>query len=208
MNSDLLVVVLSLVMLVGSFGIGLLPALIKASNRLMNLISILGAGLLVGVALIIIIPEGMITLNEALNLPAEPIDAKVASVLLKETDLSLEDITRLHMPSGDSSGPNISMYLGGSLIFGFLVMLLIDQVFAILKERLSSHPEDHEGEYHNLDEQEAHINRISCKHVQNSVQSIHNEKNRRGMRSGSQYVYSPPRMLSDDYTQPSKDILI
>ena len=58
-------------MLVGSFAVGLLPAIIKASNRIMNLISIVGAGLLVGVALIIIIPEGMLTLNEALQAKAK-----------------------------------------------------------------------------------------------------------------------------------------
>ena len=47
-------------MFVGSFIIGSLPNFFE---KYMKLISIIGAGLLVGVALIIIIPEGFIELN-------------------------------------------------------------------------------------------------------------------------------------------------
>ena len=85
----MLVIVLSLVMFAGSFSVGLLPATIKASNRVMNLISILGAGLLVGVALIVIIPEGMVTLNEALESQrkTKPIDPTVATALISSWDL-------------------------------------------------------------------------------------------------------------------------
>ena len=65
MPPDLGIFLLSLVMLVGSFAISFLPTCLKASRRIMNLIAILGAGLLVGVALIVIIPEGTIALLEA-----------------------------------------------------------------------------------------------------------------------------------------------
>ena len=160
MNSDLLVIVLSIIMLVGSFSIGLLPALIKASNKFMNLVSILGAGLLVGVALIIIIPEGMITLNEALNPPDLHITTEMMDLLKKNVNISLSEVTRLHMPSENDQGPNVSFYLGGSLIFGFLIMLLIDQVFTIIKDKLTD-TDDARDEYHNLDEQENFINRVS-----------------------------------------------
>lgn len=149
MDSDMLVIVLSLVMFTGSFSVGLLPATIKASNRVMNLISILGAGLLVGVALIVIIPEGMVTLNQALESQKEKqaIDPTMAAALVKIGGFTKEQITRLHMPTEGEEHGSITWYLGGSLIFGFIIMLLLDQGFTILKERCGSkHEHDHESE--------------------------------------------------------------
>ena len=61
------ILLLSAVMFVGTFLMGFLPTFIKASPKIMNLISVFGAGLLVGVALIVIIPEGMLTLAGALE---------------------------------------------------------------------------------------------------------------------------------------------
>jgi zinc transporter 9 len=49
-------------MFVTTFLFGYIPTKIKTSQRLMNLISIYGAGLLVGAALIVIVPEGMLVL--------------------------------------------------------------------------------------------------------------------------------------------------
>ncbi len=67
MQADIGILVLCLVMFLGSFVVGFLPTCLKTSRRVMNLIAIFGAGLLVGVALIIIIPEGTLTLVEALK---------------------------------------------------------------------------------------------------------------------------------------------
>lgn len=193
MNSDLLVIVLSLTMLAGSFTIGLLPAMIKASNKFMNLISILGAGLLVGVALIIIIPEGMMTLNSALQ--AQHIGKYVA---LFNSELDIHEITELHMGSSDSIDKQVSMYLGSSLIFGFIIMLLIDQVFVIIKDRYGQ-IEDESGEYESLDYHEQLLKRTECKHMQNSVQSTRPKGCLRIKRSVSTKPTFLPR-LSEDYT--------
>ena len=197
----MLVIVLALVMFTGSFSIGLLPATIKASNRVMNLISILGAGLLVGVALIVIIPEGMITLNEALESQREAakIDPVVESVLIQIGGFTKQQITRLHMPSeGEQS--MISWYLGGSLIFGFIIMLLLDQGFTILKERWGKpHVHEHEDETEsNLTLRERLINRQEWKYIQNSV---HSSKGgwMRVVRCSS-LQQNVPRMLSNDFT--------
>ena len=46
-------------MFVVTFLFGYLPTKLSASQRIMNLISLFGAGLLVGAALIVIVPEGM-----------------------------------------------------------------------------------------------------------------------------------------------------
>lgn len=45
---------------------GYLPTKLKTSQRIMNLIAIFGAGLLVGAALVVIIPEGMLVLFQSI----------------------------------------------------------------------------------------------------------------------------------------------
>lgn len=67
MNSSLAVILLSLGMFIVTFAFGYLPTKIKTSKRIMNLISIFGAGLLVGAALIVIVPEGMEVLYDSLK---------------------------------------------------------------------------------------------------------------------------------------------
>ena len=63
----------------------------------MNLLSLFGAGLLVGAALIVIIPEGMSVLYESLE--------------------KTEIVGKLAL---------LNRYVGASLIAGFIVMLVVD----------------------------------------------------------------------------------
>ena len=65
MDNFLSLVLLALSMFLITMGLGLLPSKIKTSKYYLDLISIFGAGLLVGAALIIIVPEGMVVLVEA-----------------------------------------------------------------------------------------------------------------------------------------------
>lgn len=73
----------------------------------MTLLTLFGAGLLVGAALIVILPEGM-------------------SVLYK----SVEGLA-------DMDSETINRYTGASLVFGFIVMLLIDQGFQVIQAEAS-----------------------------------------------------------------------
>ena len=57
----------SLVMLFGSYAAGSLPLFVAMSEKNLHLVSVLGAGLLLGVALAVIIPEGLQTLIKAYN---------------------------------------------------------------------------------------------------------------------------------------------
>ena len=50
---------MSLAMFLGTFLLGWTPKMLKASDRVMNLISVFGAGMLVGAALIVVIPEAI-----------------------------------------------------------------------------------------------------------------------------------------------------
>ncbi|XP_014477381.1 PREDICTED: zinc transporter ZIP9-A [Dinoponera quadriceps] len=91
---------LSFVMFVGSCLAGSLPLVINLSEDKLHLVSILGAGLLVGTALAVIIPEG--------------IRALFSSGITNEKELH-SDLYSL---------------IGISLVLGFIFMLLIDQCSA------------------------------------------------------------------------------
>ncbi|XP_032689087.1 zinc transporter ZIP9 isoform X1 [Odontomachus brunneus] len=91
---------LSLVMLIGSCLAGSLPLIINLSEDKLQLVSILGAGLLVGTALAVIIPEGIRALFTT-GITSE-----------KEQHSDLHSL------------------IGISLVLGFIFMLLIDQCSA------------------------------------------------------------------------------
>ena len=64
-------VIFSLVMLFGSYAAGSLPLFMPMSEEKLHLVSVMGAGLLLGVAFAVIVPEGMQTLIKAFQLKAK-----------------------------------------------------------------------------------------------------------------------------------------
>lgn len=97
MEESAMLWVLSLVMLVGSCLAGSLPLVINLSEDKLQLVSVLGAGLLVGTALAVIIPEGIRALFNG----------------------GIEDEKGSHN--------DLHSLIGISLVLGFVFMLLIDQ---------------------------------------------------------------------------------
>lgn len=77
MNQSIYVVIMALVMFVVTFLFGYLPTRLKTSQRLMNLVAIFGAGLLVGAAIIVILPEGMLILFQSLTIAHEESEVPV-----------------------------------------------------------------------------------------------------------------------------------
>ena len=67
MDGTLMLVLLSITMFIGSFVSGLIPLTLSLSESKMRFITIIGAGLLVGTALAVIIPEGVNTLYKNNN---------------------------------------------------------------------------------------------------------------------------------------------
>uniref|UniRef100_A0A671LJ58 Zinc transporter ZIP9 n=1 Tax=Sinocyclocheilus anshuiensis TaxID=1608454 RepID=A0A671LJ58_9TELE len=63
------VILISLAMFVGCFVLGIIPLLINLSEQKLQLITVLGAGLLCGTALSIIIPEGVELVQESWKEP-------------------------------------------------------------------------------------------------------------------------------------------
>ena len=56
---------MSLLMFLGTFILGISPTWLKASAKSMNLVSIFGAGLLVGAAIVVVIPEAITVIIHA-----------------------------------------------------------------------------------------------------------------------------------------------
>ncbi|XP_044520738.1 zinc transporter ZIP9 isoform X1 [Gracilinanus agilis] len=125
MDDFISISLLSLAMLVGCYVAGIIPLAVNFSEERLKLITVLGAGLLCGTALAVIVPEGVHALyedilegkhhqaSEAQNAIAS--DKAVEKPLVHEHEHS-HDHTRLHA------------YIGVSLVLGFVFMLLVDQI--------------------------------------------------------------------------------
>lgn len=90
----------------------------------MNLVSVYGAGLLVGAALIVVIPEGVKTIFEA---------------SIKEQHAEHEsgnEAISTHMETeGESTvDESVTTYIGLATVTGFIVMLIIEEVFKMLED--------------------------------------------------------------------------
>lgn len=99
----------SLSMLVGCFLAGMVPLSMSLSKRNLKLMSSLGAGLLVGTALAVIIPEGVAILISNPGHKAVP----------------LEEVEGAEHHEHDGSGAD---QIGLALTSGFVFMLLVDQI--------------------------------------------------------------------------------
>ena len=71
-------IIFSLVMLIGSYGAGSVPLFMQLSEEKLDMVSVLGAGLLVGVAFTVIIPEGVLALIKAYTLKKSDHSHKVS----------------------------------------------------------------------------------------------------------------------------------
>lgn len=107
MEESTFLILLSLVMLIGSYLAGFIPLVMTMSEAKMQLVSVFGAGLLVGTALAVILPEGIRSLFNNGHVH-EVTDGGAAAQIPKEN-------------------PDVHSLIGLSLVIGFVLMLLIDQ---------------------------------------------------------------------------------
>ncbi|KAG7274653.1 hypothetical protein CRUP_004577 [Coryphaenoides rupestris] len=122
---------LSLAMLVGCYFAGTIPLAVNFSEEKLKLVTVLGAGLLCGTALAVIIPEGVHALYEEIlegahqgaAVAADALDTKGAS----EAGLAAGgEHGHGHGPAPDHE--SLHAYIGVSLVLGFVFMLLVDQI--------------------------------------------------------------------------------
>uniref|UniRef100_A0A9L0JA85 Zinc transporter ZIP9 n=1 Tax=Equus asinus TaxID=9793 RepID=A0A9L0JA85_EQUAS len=125
MDDFISISLLSLAMLVGCYVAGIIPLAVNFSEERLKLVTVLGAGLLCGTALAVIVPEGVHALYEDIlegkHHQASETQKVIASEKVAEIPVSHElehshDHTQLHA------------YIGVSLVLGFVFMLLVDQI--------------------------------------------------------------------------------
>lgn len=109
-----MLLLLVIVMLVGSYLAGNIPLVVSLSEEKLKNVSVFGAGLLVGTALTVIIPEGIRSLYE---------ESKLEEA--KETS---------EAPGHKHAEHDHSSEIGLSLVLGFVFMMLVDQLSSRRKE--------------------------------------------------------------------------
>ncbi|XP_051862208.1 zinc transporter ZIP9 isoform X3 [Drosophila albomicans] len=111
-EETIILMLLVIVMLVGSYLAGSIPLVMHLSEQeKLKCVTVLGAGLLVGTALTVIIPEGIRSLY---------MDSKRA---VAHNDADTTIVTESHVQPLD-----YSRTIGLSLVLGFVFMMLVDQV--------------------------------------------------------------------------------
>uniref|UniRef100_A0A3P8TD84 Zinc transporter ZIP9 n=1 Tax=Amphiprion percula TaxID=161767 RepID=A0A3P8TD84_AMPPE len=118
MDGGLSVTFISVAMFVGSFLLGFIPLLFRLSEKSLQFVSILGAGLLCGTALAITIPEGVETSN------------------LSGLNASEKNTT------STERGLPPRFFIGVALTLGFTFMFVVDQIgsYCFMRDQRSSLP--------------------------------------------------------------------
>ena len=127
MSDTLAVFFTCVALLAGTFICGYAPSLIKASPKVMNLISVYGGGIIVGLAIAIILPEAASILINAQHKLDE-----------LNPDHSHEDHEHnlpgghVHSHEDEIVSHEMGFLIGTAILIGFVVMLLIDESTAIM----------------------------------------------------------------------------
>ncbi|KAJ3220473.1 hypothetical protein HK099_004264 [Clydaea vesicula] len=116
-------IVLCLAMGTGSFMAGSIPLALHFDEKKLKLLSTLGSGILVGTALIVIIPEGVETLYQLQNL--------IQNESQRDSLVDLKDptiIRNLDIAEDNETVFKAHHYIGVSLALGFAIMFLIEHL--------------------------------------------------------------------------------
>ena len=129
-------IIFSIVMLIGSYGAGSAPLFIPLNEEKLHMISVLGAGLLVGVAFAVIIPEGVLALIKAYTLKSHH------SLQQRATDDSGSEAEKLHVgrqlneehhhDHEEGKFEGLDRLMGMSLVLGFIFMMFVEQLAAYM----------------------------------------------------------------------------
>ncbi|KAM7408960.1 hypothetical protein PAMA_002604 [Pampus argenteus] len=117
MDGGLIITFISVAMFVGCFLLGFIPLLFRLSEKSLQFVSILGAGLLCGTALAIIIPEGVGLLEESWSASSSSSSSEPSGLNVSEKNAASSD-----------GGPPPRFFIGVALTFGFTLMFVVDQI--------------------------------------------------------------------------------
>nr|XP_003924525.2 zinc transporter ZIP9 isoform X1 [Saimiri boliviensis boliviensis] len=125
MDDFISIILLSLAMLVGCYVAGIIPLAVNFSEERLKLVTVLGAGLLCGTALAVIVPEGVHALYEDI-LEGKHHQASETHNVIASDKAAEMSVVHEHEHSHDHT--QLHAYIGVSLVLGFVFMLLVDQI--------------------------------------------------------------------------------
>ncbi|XP_022361110.1 zinc transporter ZIP9 isoform X2 [Enhydra lutris kenyoni] len=125
MDDFISISLLSLAMLVGCYVAGIVPLAVNFSEERLKLVTVLGAGLLCGTALAVIVPEGVHALYEDILAGKHHQVSETQNVIASDKAAEIP-VAHEHEHSHDHT--QLHAYIGVSLVLGFVFMLLVDQI--------------------------------------------------------------------------------
>ncbi|XP_005623632.1 zinc transporter ZIP9 isoform X2 [Canis lupus baileyi] len=125
MDDFISISLLSLAMLVGCYVAGIVPLAVNFSEERLKLVTVLGAGLLCGTALAVIVPEGVHALYEDILEGKHHQVSETQNVIASDKAAEIP-VAHEHEHSHDHT--QLHAYIGVSLVLGFVFMLLVDQI--------------------------------------------------------------------------------
>ncbi|XP_020018751.1 zinc transporter ZIP9 isoform X1 [Castor canadensis] len=124
MDDFISISLLSLAMLVGCYVAGIIPLAVNFSEERLKLVTVLGAGLLCGTALAVIVPEGVHALYEDILEGKHHQASETQNVIASDK----AEISVVHEHEHSHDHMQLHAYIGVSLVLGFVFMLLVDQI--------------------------------------------------------------------------------
>ncbi|XP_045678539.1 zinc transporter ZIP9 isoform X2 [Phyllostomus hastatus] len=125
MDDFISISLLSLSMLVGCYVAGIIPLAVNFSEERLKLVTVLGAGLLCGTALAVIVPEGVHALYEDILEGKHHQGSETQNVIASDKAAEVP-VAHEHEHSHDHT--QLHACIGVSLVLGFVFMLLVDQI--------------------------------------------------------------------------------
>ncbi|XP_013781468.1 zinc transporter ZIP9-B-like [Limulus polyphemus] len=128
MNPIVILFLSAITMFTGCCVAGVIPLVVTLSGRKLQLVSVLGAGLLVGTALSVIIPEGVNTLYSS-HLEIQSHIEREHEITTNQTEFpNVQEMEHTDHHHHHSLIGEAHILIGVTLILGFIFMLLIDQI--------------------------------------------------------------------------------
>eukprot|EP01022_Parablepharisma_sp_SALTPOND_P000841 TRINITY_DN105131_c0_g1_i1.p1 TRINITY_DN105131_c0_g1~~TRINITY_DN105131_c0_g1_i1.p1 ORF type:complete len:190 (-),score=5.56 TRINITY_DN105131_c0_g1_i1:775-1344(-) len=145
MNKTLIFSLLSLGMFSGSLLSGLLPVWITVKSSTIDSISLYGAGLMIGVSLVVVIPEAIraMYMNSFTTLKADPECICFDTTTIDKTK-KLESIDYADLENPNDGFFETHQIIGICLISGFILMVLVEQIFSIWSESREAKEQEYE----------------------------------------------------------------
>ncbi|KAF6132967.1 solute carrier family 39 member 9 [Phyllostomus discolor] len=125
MDDFISISLLSLSMLVGCYVAGIIPLAVNFSEERLKLVTVLGAGLLCGTALAVIVPEGVHALYEDILEGKHHQGSETQNVIASD---KAAEVPVVHEHEHSHDHTQLHAYIGVSLVLGFVFMLLVDQI--------------------------------------------------------------------------------